>query len=96
MAHMIPTSFTAYQLNHQEQVEGSKFTITQKQVIQNHIADLAEQLLTLEPDTKDVLKFAQQQAHFKGGIASLKYLLAVCEAIEEEEVLAMDLRPEVD
>lgn len=96
MAHLTTTPYSAYELTAQEYNEGSKFTINQKQVIQNQIALLADELLLLEPDPNDYAKFIQQQAHTKGGIQSLQYLLALGEATEEAEMQDVDLRPELN
>lgn len=95
MAHLTANDYSSYDLNIQEYEEGSKFTVTQKQVIQNHIAILAQELITLEPDPTDYAKFIQQQAHTKGGIDALRYLLSCGEAVEQVEQEAADLRPEV-
>ena len=90
MAHLLETKFSAYSLNEQEAQEGSKFTVTQKQVIQNHIASLADELLLLEPDPNNYSDFIQKQACTKGGIDALTYLLACGEAIEQAEKESMD------
>lgn len=78
-------NFSSTVLNQEDEMEGSKFTTLQKQVIQNHISTYANDLVNLEPDPNNYAKFIQQQAHTKGQIDALNHLLAVCESIENDD-----------
>lgn len=75
---MIPSltsSFLSYNLSSQEVREGSKFTLQQRAVIQNMIADIAEEKITLSFDPEHPLVFQQREAELTGQIGILKYLL---------------------
>lgn len=82
MATLAINSFTSYNLTEEENSMGSLLTITQKQVIHNHIAGLAEEKLALTFDVNNQLQFVQRQAELEGQISSLRWLLDVSEAEE--------------
>jgi hypothetical protein len=80
------TPFTSWILTPQETLQGSILTITQKQCIQNQIAELATKRINLSFDPEHVLKFTQEEAELKGQILALQYLL-ILSASGEKEVL---------
>ena len=88
MAKLIPNAFSTFELTEDEDKQGSILTITQQQVIQNKIAEAAQQQLNLVYDTKDPLKFVQEQAYLKGQLDFGQYLIDltanVLDIVEEE------------
>lgn len=72
---MQPNSFTSYDLTEREVLEGSVLSITQKQLIQNDLSQVAEQLLALTVDPKDPRDFAQQHSFLTGQMGVLRMLL---------------------
>lgn len=83
MSVLIPNSFSTYELTDQELEQGSMYTITQKQVLQNHLAVCAEEKIALELNTSDPQQFIQQEAYKRGQMDTLRYLLEQSEAIEQ-------------
>lgn len=86
MAKLIPNSFSVYQLTQDEEIEGSKLTITQKQCIQNLLAAKSEELLSLKLDPEHPQYFIQEQAHLQGYIAALDSLLVLSQNTEQLEL----------
>ena len=83
MSTIIPNDFTSYALTDEETIQGTILTITQKQVIQNQIAVAAMTKVALEPDADSYTEFLQQEAHLRGTIDALKYLIDLSDASEE-------------
>ncbi len=75
MAILTPNDFSSYELIEQEELEGSILTITQKQVIQNHLSAAASEKIGLVYDPSDPLVFAQQEASLKGQIDAYRFIL---------------------
>jgi len=75
MAELIPNEFTSYNLNEQEQLAGSIFTVTQLQVLHNRLSELAAQKLNLEFDVDSPETFIQQEAFKRGQIEEIRYLI---------------------
>lgn len=89
MSHLIPNSFSTYEMTDDEYLQGSLLTIAQQQVIQNQIAQLAEAQLALDYDPEHPEIFNREYAHKKGEIAALKYLLSLhASAVEHTEAEA--------
>jgi len=86
MSHMIENDYTTYELNPQEELEGSILTISQKQVIQNDLSMAAQEILVLELDVKNPEAFIQDQAYKQGYMAALRWRLE-CSNIAEETKL---------
>lgn len=80
---IIPNSFTTYALTEEDALTGSVFTPLQKQVLNNHLASLAEEKLTLEFDVNNDKSFIQQEAYKTGQIKLLQYLLDNSQANQE-------------
>lgn len=70
-------SFSSYDLTDEEYKQGSIYTTTQEQVLCNMRANYAEQVLTLEFDTNNVLEFAQTDASLKSKIEFITELLGI-------------------
>lgn len=88
MASVQYNRFTSYNLTEDEEIEGHKFTITQKQVLHNHLVSWAEQQLAVypDPDAPDkALKMALELQFLKGAQEAVEHILAKCYAIEESE-----------
>lgn len=77
-----PQSFIYTELTDRQLAEGQTLTNEQKLVIQNQRAGIAEQLLGLEFDPINALKFAQEQAFLQGQLAVFKWLLDAAIAAE--------------
>jgi hypothetical protein len=72
------SSFVSYILTSDEYLAGSVLSLIQKQVIQNQIAQAAEEKLNLT----FIPENATRDAELQGRILALKYLLDVSESIE--------------
>jgi hypothetical protein len=83
MAHLLPNSFSSYELTEEEEIQGSLLTTTQKQFIQNQVALCAEEKLVIEFDPAEPVLFAQHEAYKRGQLDAYKYLLELCEIAEE-------------
>ncbi|PHQ81728.1 MAG: hypothetical protein COB66_01265 [Coxiella sp. (in: Bacteria)] len=81
--NLTENSFVSWILTDAENAEGSIFSMTQTQVMQNHLSALAEQLLTIKIDPKDPMLFALQHADLSGKVEFLKYLLAMSDTMKE-------------
>ena len=76
--------FQSWNLTPQEFLQGGLLTILQKQVIQNQIASVATQQINLSFIPSDPLAFAQQEAHLRGQLDALTYLLTLSEEAERQ------------
>jgi len=83
MAVLIPNQFSTYKLTEEEVLEGSKLTITQKQVMQNHLASIASEKLSAAYDPSDSLKSIQEESYHRGQIDLITYLLDQSDAADE-------------
>ena len=84
MATLLTNSFTQYELSAEEQIQGSIYTITQKQVLQNELAIAAETKLALVYDTSNPMDYVQQEAHFTGKVELLRFLLDMSDTSTEQ------------
>jgi hypothetical protein len=75
MASIEPGTFTRYSLTEQEIISGSVLSAMQKMMIQNECADIADQILGLQFDPRNSVKFAQDEAFLKGQLSVLRVLL---------------------
>lgn len=84
MAHLNHDNpFQAWVLSPEELLHGSIFTVTQKQCIQNQIAQLSLRKNNIKFDPANTLYFLQEEAEVRGQITALQFLLdmsASCEA----------------
>lgn len=83
MALLIPNAFSTYELSEEEEIQGCIFTIAQTQVLQNKLAEIAQEKLALEFDTGSPQEFIQQEAYKKGQLDLIQYLLDNSEAVIE-------------
>jgi hypothetical protein len=77
------SSFVSYQLTPGELEAGSHFSPEQRAVIQNLIAETAEEKVSLTYDPSNPLKFTQAEAELQGKIGILKYLLELENTLKE-------------
>ena len=75
MSHLIPNTFSTYHLTEEETLQGSVLSFTQRQVMQNRLAVVAEEKLGLEFDTAKPESFIQQEAYKKGQVELYQWLL---------------------
>lgn len=75
MATLATSTFTRYNLNDLEKLAGGQLTITQKQLYQTELADIAEQILALEFDSSKPHEFVQRDAYLKGQLSVYRYLI---------------------
>ena len=76
--------FQSWTLSPEEFLQGGILTTLQKQVIQNQIASVATQKINLSFTPADPLQYAQQEAHLRGQIDALSYLLTLSEEAEAQ------------
>lgn len=76
--------FQSWNLTPEEYLQGGMLTTAQKQVIQNQIASVATQKINLEFTPNDPLVFAQSEAHLRGQLDALNYLLTLSEEAENQ------------
>ena len=74
--------FQSWNLTPEEFLQGGLLTSLQKQVIQNQIASVATQKINLTFTPAQPLEYAQQEAHLRGQIDALSYLLTLSEQAE--------------
>lgn len=84
MAHLKLNSFTSWHLDSQEMEQGSMLTVTQKQVIQTRLADIAEEKLALTLDPNNTLAYIQAESNLAGQLAALNWLLDISAAYEQQ------------
>lgn len=70
------TSFTAYELTEEELRQGSILSETQRRVIQNQIAVIAEEKLKLLFTPGSPIAFAQEEARLTGNLQAYQGILA--------------------
>jgi len=75
MAHPLPTTLTRFHLNNEELASGQTLTTNNLYMIQNLIADAAEEKLALKYDALNPIEFAQREAELQGQIGILKYIV---------------------
>lgn len=76
--------FQSWILTPEEFLQGSILTLTQKQVIQNQITQLAVQKNNFEPNYSDLLATAQKEAYLRGQMDGLQYLLTLSASSEAQ------------
>jgi hypothetical protein len=69
------SAFQSWVLTPTELLQGSIYTITQKQVIQNRITQIAHARINLAYDPSNATAFMQQDADYRGQMLALSALL---------------------
>lgn len=75
MARILENEFTSFQMDDDEFTQGTLYTIMQKQVLMNLRAESAQELLALQLDPANVLKFATAHADLSGRVKLITYIL---------------------
>lgn len=75
MANIANSTFTHWNLSAEEKLQGAILNQSQKQLLQNELATIAEQIVNLEYDPAKSLEFVQNDAHLKGQMSIIRYLL---------------------
>ena len=76
MAQEVPTLFSKFILTDEEELAGTAFSISQRCVMQNLIAQAAEEKVRLTFDPLNPNAFIQREAELQGAIITLSNLLA--------------------
>lgn len=76
MAQEVPTLFTKFILTDEEELAGTAFSTSQRCVMQNLIAQAAEEKVRLTFDPLNPNAFIQREAELQGAIITLSNLLA--------------------
>lgn len=87
MAEVVPNVFTSYNLSDEETLGGSILNISQKQILQNELSQIAEQLLALTFDPANPIDFAQQHSYLSGQMSMLR--IQLLRSDESEKTLLM-------
>lgn len=83
MAYLNPVNpFQSWVLSNKETLQGQVLTTLQKQVIQNEIASLANERISVKFDPEHPMLFQQRDAELQGQIGILSYLLEMSNAAE--------------
>jgi len=75
MAKLGTGTFTHYDLTRREILAGSVLTHDQKAVLQNELAQIAEQKCNLDYDPLNPIAFAQSEALLKGQMSIIRVML---------------------
>lgn len=83
MAHLIPNSFSSYEMTDEEELQAQVLTIGQKQLLQTKLSVVAEEKLALEVDPANINSFIQQEADLKGQMIILNWLIDCSNTAEQ-------------
>lgn len=83
MAELAVNNFAAWRLSEEEERQGSIFTITQAQVLQNELSIVADSIIGLKFTPEEPLLFAQQEAELRGKLEFIQYLLDRSESLQQ-------------
>ena len=76
MATLVINRFTSWSLSPEEVKAGSILTDLQVKVLQNQLAEIASEKISLVYDASNPLKFAQREAELQGQMGIIEYLLS--------------------
>lgn len=79
---LFASSFQTFYHTELEDLTGRIFTQAQKECLQNDRARIAESILALTYNPQNPVQFAQDDAHLKGQLASISYILQMSEEAE--------------
>lgn len=83
MSQLITNDFSSFDLTEEEELQGTLLTVTQVQVIQNHLSAVAAEKIALEYDSANPILFAQQEAYKKGQLETYRFILDSHEAAKQ-------------
>lgn len=75
MARLIPGTFSSYEFSDSELLSASILSIPQKQLLQNELAQIADNRLNLDFDPTNPAKFTQHEAYLKGQMSIIRVML---------------------
>lgn len=90
VSQIISTSFTRHNLNEAEVVQGLSLNSLQYAVIQNRIADIAEELIRLPFTPNDIQSYLQRQAELRGQLDILQSILISSDEVSHSINLNID------
>lgn len=82
MSKQILNSFVSYEFTPRELLEANLLNPLQKQMIQNEMSQVAQQILGLKYLPQDPLSFVQEDSFLKGQLSILQTLLERCSESE--------------
>lgn len=89
MANLIENMYSSYQLTPEEAMRGASLTLLQRQVLQNDISMVANEMLDLQFDPAKPDSFIQEQAYKKGQLQALNWRMTCSmQADEDLQILA--------
>ena len=77
-------SFTTHKISAHETLAGYVLNLSQQRVMQNELAEIAEQILSLNFNPLNPVDFAQQHAFLKGQLQYLQTVLDRSKPSEQE------------
>lgn len=83
MSTLIVSTFSRYQLSEQEELNGQVLSFSQKQVLQNQLATIAEEKLSLKYTPDSPLTFLQQEAELQGQLGLIQFLMETSDLAEK-------------
>jgi hypothetical protein len=83
---LIPNTFATYALSDEEVAAGSVLSELQIAVLQNDLAEAAQQKVQLKVDSNNVTEFIQKEAELAGRILLLSYIIARSRAVVQSHL----------
>lgn len=80
----LDSTFTVWSLTEEEQLQGAILNQSQKQVLQNRLADIADQKLNLTFDPVNPTDFALQDSFLRGQMDIIRFFLLSSNESEEQ------------
>lgn len=75
MSTLIASKFSSYHLVKREEIQGGALTITQRELLHNDRALVAEQILGFVLDLNNPIETSKQDAFLKGQLATYNFIL---------------------
>jgi translation initiation factor 2 beta subunit (eIF-2beta)/eIF-5 len=83
MGALLVSTFSRYQLSREEELNGQVLSFSQKQVLQNQLANIAEEKLALQYTPNSPLEFLQKEAELQGQLGLIQFLFETSSFAEE-------------
>lgn len=75
MSTLLIGKFSSYHLTTREEIHGGALTITQRELLTNDRALVAEQILSFVIDLNDIVETTKQDSYLKGQLAVYNFIL---------------------